>query len=138
MRFVREKISGEDIVAYGLKEINDDFFVVGFSNGWVIDRSRNIYLRWMRYYREDPSEAQFTFFWKDVLLDLNLFSSHPPDDDTFERKTTWTLATIPLALTPELKVHREQILNDLREALIAYGSFGMSSTSQNHEAEFKF
>jgi len=124
MRFVRENISDDDIVAYGLKEINDDFFVVGFSNGWVIDRSHNIYLRWMRYYREDPSEAQFTFFWKDVLLDLNLFSSHPPDDDTFERKTTWTLATIPLALTPE--------------ALIAYGSFGMSSTSQNHEAEFKF
>jgi hypothetical protein len=121
-----------------LKEINDDFFVVGFGNGWVIDRSRNIYLRWMRYYREERSKAQFTFLRNDVLLDLDLVYSHSPDDATFERKTTWALAHIPLALAPELEVHREQILKDLREALIAYGSFGMSSTSTNHEAEFKF
>jgi hypothetical protein len=138
MSFVREKISDEDIVAYGLKEINDDFFVVGFGNGWVIDRSRNIYLRWMRYYREERSKAQFTFLWNDVLLDLDLVYSHSPDDATFERKTTWALAHIPLALAPELEVHREQILKNLREVLIAYGSFGMSSTSTNHEAEFKF
>ena len=92
----------------------------------------------MKYYREDPSKDQFTFLWNDVLLYLDLVSSHPPDDATFERKTTWALAPMPLALTPELEVHREQILKDLREALIAYGSFGISSTSTNHEAEFKF
>ena len=137
MGFVRENIPEADIVAYGLREINDDLFVVGFGNGWVIDRTRNIYLRWIRLDKESPSTMQFTFFWKGFLLELDLISSSP-DDATFEENTTWTLAHQPLDLPPELEAHRDEILQDLRDALTAYGSFGMSSRSAHHHATMAF
>jgi hypothetical protein len=137
MSFTRESISVSDIVAFGLRQINADLFVVGFGNGWVIDRARNIYLRWIRVDKEDPSRMQFTFFWKGSLLDVELISSSPKDA-TFEDNTTWTLAHPPLDLPAELEAYRQSILQDLRDALTAYGSFGMSSRSTHHQATIAF
>jgi hypothetical protein len=132
MSFIREKISEADIAAYGLRKINEDLFVVGFGNGWVIDRPRNIYLRWIRLDKERPSTMHFTFFWKCVLLEIDLISSSP-NDATFEDNTTWRLA-----LPPELEMYRQEILHDLRSALVVYGSFGMSSRSTHHHATIEF
>jgi len=137
MSFIRESISESDIVAYGLREINEDLFVVGFGNGWVIDRSRNIYLRWIRLDKERPATMQFTFFWKIELLEIDLISSSP-SDETFEDNTTWRLAHPPLDLPPALEVYRDEILQDLRSALVAYGSFGMSSRSPHHHSTIAF
>lgn len=137
MGFSREPISESDIVAYGLRQINEDLFVVGFGNGWVIDRARNIYLRWIRLDKDNPTRMQFTFFWKGVLLDLELISSSPKNA-AFEDSTTWQLAHSPLELPAELEAHRIDILQDLRDALIVYGSFGMSSRSTHHQATIAF
>jgi hypothetical protein len=137
MSFIRENISEADIVAYGLREINEDLFVVGFGNGWVIDRERNIYLRWIRLDKESPSTMTFTFFWKGVLLEIDLIS-RSPNDATFEENTTWTLAHPPLDLPPALEMHRQEILADFRSALSAYGSFGMSSRNTYHHATIAF
>lgn len=137
MTFVRETIPEADIVAYGLREINDDLFVVGFGNGWVIDRARNIYLRWIRLDKENPSIMLFNFFWKGELLELELISRSPMDA-TFESSTTWALAHPSLDLPPALESYRSQILQDLRDSLVAYGSFGMSSPSTEHHATIAF
>lgn len=137
MNFIREPISESDIVAFGLRRINNDLFVVGFGNGWVIDRVRNIYLRWIRLDKENPSRMQFTFFWKGALLDIELISSSPKGA-AFEDVTTWKLAHAPLDLPAKLEAYRCDILQDLRDALVVYGSFGMSSSSDHHQAKVVF
>lgn len=136
MSFVLEEIPQEDIAQYGLQEINDEMVIVGFGNGWVIDRERNIYLRWIRFDRDNRSEMTFIFFWKGSLLELAI-EADPTGEGTTSRSIIWRM-NYSLTLPSELEPYRIELLQDLRGALCAYKSFGMSSSSTHFEAKFEF
>ena len=136
MSFVLEEIPQEDIAQYGLQEINDAMVVVGFGNGWVIDRERNIYLRWIRFDLEYRSEMKFTFFWKGSLLELAI-KSVLTGEGTTSRSIIWKM-DYALILPAELEPHRIELLQDLRDALRAYKNFGVDSSSTRFEAKFEF
>ncbi len=136
MSFVLEEIPQEDIAQYGLQEINDAMVVVGFGNGWVIDRERNIYLRWIRFDQEYRSEMKFTFFWKGSLLELAI-EANLTGEGTTSRSIIWRM-NYSLILPAELEPHRIELLQDLRDALRAYKNFGVDSSSTRFEAKFEF
>jgi hypothetical protein len=137
MSFVCEEIPESDIQNYALREVNQRLHCVGFGNGWVIDRQRNIYLRWIRTDRENRADKTFTFFWKGTLLTLRIDGVSTSDADN-AGGTTWTLPNPDPALPPELETHRAVVIGDLRDALTAYRSYGLSSSIDPHTATFNF
>lgn len=131
MPFANEFIPAEDAEKYGLKEI-DKHFVVGGTNArdWTIDRERNIYLRNVANGREEfRNQTEWTFYWRGEELTLRL--------DLLEGKggrgepgwSHWKLVWLngSHGLPGHLKASKEQVLQDLKDALTAYRGAGIYS-----------
>ncbi len=61
MAFHYERISEQDQLAFGLLEI-EPALVPG--SRWVINRDTGVYLRYLRYEREQPDYKNFCFYWQ--------------------------------------------------------------------------
>lgn len=136
MPFVNEFIPAEDVEKYGLKEI-DKHFVVGGTNSrqWTIDRARDIYLRNVSRGREEfRNQTEWTFYWHGEELTLRL--------DLLEGKggrgepgwSHWKLVWLngSHGLPAHLKASKEQVLQDLKDALTAYKDFGVYSSNTDY------
>lgn len=129
MAFVNETISETDIEKYGIRDINKRFRCSNLD--WTIDRDRDVYLRQVGQGREEFShQSIWTFFWRGELLTVDL--------DTEEAGGTrggacWSHKRVRRIQVPRhLADKRSQILDDLKEALMAYKNGGVYATASTY------
>lgn len=133
MPFVNEYISEADIEKYNIESINRKFVVGGtHARDWTIDRDRNIYLRNVANGREEfACQTTWTFYWGEelIVLDLDLIEGGgSPSQPGWSR---WRLRKIEM---PEsLKLHQQEIINDLKDALLAYKDGGVFSVNTTYQ-----
>lgn len=106
MTFVNEKVPEQDIDKYGLREINEKHRIADYGYTWVIDRKRDIFLRYLCHGdRDDRFRHDFSFYWKGNLLLLRFLKDGEGVRDG-KGSSTWTWIAGPL---PEhLAAHREE------------------------------
>lgn len=131
MAFVNEIIPPQDIVAYGIKDIDKRYVVGGTSSDqWTIDRERNIYLRQVA---NGPREIElfyrgiWTLFFDDELIEIgidNLSSS-----GELNAPATGHKAVRYMNIPARLERCRDQIVEALREALLVYKNGGVYASS---------
>lgn len=132
MAFANEHISQEDVTKYGLEAIDENFIAGGTNSRiWTIDRELNIYLRNVTRGREEyKSQSGWTFFWRDHLIYLEL---EIIDAGGKPGGPCWSHKRLRRIEFPEqLKGRRDEILIDLKNALIAYKDFGIYSVSTEY------
>lgn len=144
MAFVNEFISPDDIEKYNLEKIDETFVVGGTrARDWTIDRERDIYLRNVAVGSgPDPDErnqTKWTFYWKGTALTLRLDLldgyGAPGEPGWSHWKLVWLNGNE--GLPAHLRPHAEQILQDLREALLTYKDFGVYSTNTEYQITFE-
>jgi len=145
MAFVNERISTEDAEKYGIDEINKNFIMgPGAARHWTIDRQKNVYFRWMKGDREEPTEQQISFFWRGALfhIDFKVTGSGEKTDEGSKGWTHWSWNGMrrPIGQNAQviLDAHRAEILADLKDALRCYKDAGAFSSLKEHTATFDF
>ena len=139
MAFIYERISEQDIARYGLHEI-DRQFPSAQASRWVIDRERQIYLRYMNYDREQASHKHFSFFSGAVLLRLNL-SSVVDEHEGGTQSITWSMLDIRAQgqeATQFLEQHRQTVMTDIKDALRAYKNGFLDDNGAEYAVHFDF
>lgn len=135
MAFVNEMVPEKDVEKYGLRAINKKYLKGDFDYRWTIDRARDIYLRWMTYDPEDIGRAEFSFYWKGSLISIRLYG-RAEGVRGGKGSTTWKFGAWDL---PDvLAQYKTEIIDDLKEALVAYKDFGVGSVIVDHTAYFDF
>lgn len=139
MTFTNEFTPPADVEKYGLKEIDKRFEFLGTvsARDWTIDRERDMYLRHVAgpgaggRDMEIRNQQTFTFFWKGHQLTLRLDALDGRWVDGEPGWSHWRLVTINGSdgLPESLKACRQEILADLKEALVAYRGAGAYSSA---------
>jgi hypothetical protein len=129
MAFINEFIPAADIQKYGIEEINKKFIVGGTkSSQWTIDRDRDIYLRCVARGREEyRSETTWTFYWGGELIPVELHMLAGGGKRGEPGRTHWKIHHI--YIPPHLQNMRNDILKDLKDALLAYKDGGVYSVN---------
>jgi hypothetical protein len=152
MAFVNEYASKEDIAKYQFKEIDKRIGIGQRTNAtdWTVDREREMYLRHVAWQNgEDHQSTPFsgyTFLWKGHLFWMEMEAVEiniKQDEVGFARRRITQLCLMgdqfrqvscsKECLPPELAVHRDEILKDIYDALLAYKEFGVFSESTTCE-----
>ncbi|MEY4765488.1 MAG: hypothetical protein RI907_2161 [Pseudomonadota bacterium] len=133
MTFVLEKIPEQDMLRYGLRAINDRVGKVSVGNDWVIDRDRDVYLRFLTRDRESPHLCDFHLYWQGECVWLRL-AKHGVGELNGAGRTEWTFWgwTPPPALKPSYPA----MIQALKEALALYKDNGTCSCIAEHTAVF--
>jgi len=140
MGYVNEFIPVEDVEAYGLKAI-DQKFIVGGTNArdWTIDRARNIYLRNVAQgggaEPEIRNQTKWSFFWHGELLTLRLDSITGGGARGAPGWSHWRLVMVngSYGLPDHLRPHKEEFLQELKAALLAYKDGGVYASCTTYE-----
>jgi hypothetical protein len=135
MTFVNEFIPPEDVERFHLDEVDKRFFIGIQADDWTIDRERNIYLRKIASGGgSDPdlsNRSKWTLYWKGNLLVLGMEYLEGGGERGQPGWSHWKLTWIEL---PEhLKSYQEAILDDLKEALLAYKDGGIYSKNTSYK-----
>jgi hypothetical protein len=129
MAFINEYVSPEDFEKYGLKEINRKCYMGNDFNDWTIDKERDIYLRWIG---QGPPPIDpfwhFHLYWHGALF--KVFIGHGGANHL--------RSLVDMELPKELEPHKEEVIGDLKEALQAFGEFGLHSINENINVTFDF
>ena len=137
MAFVNEYVSPEDVKKYDLDGINQRFGKdPALRYQWTVDRERNVFLIWMDAGREEFSARQtLLLWWQGISVFVRLLSA---TTGTLGSQVTsrWQLQQINLP--PELVTKRTEILDVLKEALVAYKVSGIGLPVPRHTATFEF
>lgn len=138
MAFVNEYITPEDMEKFGLKEIDKKFFV-GATNArdWTIDREREIYLRNVTNGREELRHISgWTFYWHGELLWLEIHTLSAKGERGGPCWARELLHSMQSFNSHELAAHlqpkREEILADLKQALLAYKDGGVFASCTDY------
>jgi hypothetical protein len=140
MAFISEWVSEEDIEKYNLRERNRSLHLgVSGRYAWTVDKERDIYLRHITSGRDsEPTDDRFfDFYWRGHLVYVHLGS----DDGGVlwvpgaPAKVIWTLRDFQLP--SELEAKRIEILEDLKMALVGYGSGSLLLFPSEFAADFK-
>lgn len=136
MAFIVEYVPEADIEKYGLRALNEKAWQGDGGYQWVIDRERDIYLRYMGRgdREEEPYRVNFDFYWKGTVLWI-AFEKRVHEVPGVKCETNWEFWG--WQIPPELMPEREAILAALKEALVAYKDNGMFAGDTNHIASFK-
>ncbi|WP_443190348.1 hypothetical protein [Pseudomonas indica] len=136
MGFVNEFMSAEDIKKYGIEEINRRFLKSNYAPTWTVDRQRNIYLRQVASGREEfAGQKDYTFYWRGEMVVVRLDKS----GGGVRGGEGWChYKMLRLDLPEVLKDQCQEVLDDLKEALIAYQDAGVDSVTTKHTATFDF
>lgn len=133
MPFTNEYISPEDAAKYHLTEIDAKFGGGNKSRDWTIDRQRGIYLRNLGVGREEEfrHHTYWTFYWKGTSFTLRLDLLEVTGNPGGAAWLHWRLVDLngSSGLPVALKEHRQSILDDLKQALVAQGDGGVDSLS---------
>jgi hypothetical protein len=133
MAFVNEYITDQDRQKYGLDAIDGSPAMRGRapSRSWTIDQDRSIYLRYIGCGREEfGNHSTWHFFWDEQLLTIDLVllqAGGNPGGPCWSKKRI-----LKLPLPPQLEAKRDEIIADLREALVAYKDGGVFSKSTTY------
>lgn len=142
MSFVNETISPEDAIKYHLAQIDAKFRWSSASRDWTIDRERNIYLRGVGRDKDEEFRHQtyWTFFWKGQELTLRLDLLDAWGKPGGPGGCHWRLAYLngSNGLPAALKVHRQAVVDDLQEALVAYKDDGVFSVKTDYAVTLDF
>jgi hypothetical protein len=135
MAFVNEYIPAEDFDKYGLAEIDSKFLATGVkSRTWTIDRDREIYLRHVAAGRDELSGVStWNLYWKGNLLWFKQQGlAHRGSPGT----PCWAHIKVSKFDIPEpLRIHRDEIYQDLRDAFMAYRDGGVFATSTEYSMQ---
>ena len=139
MPFANEFISPEDVRKYGLEEIDTHYVVGGTrSRQWTIDRSRDLYLRNVaRGGGAEPeirNQTIWTFYRDGEALTLRLDLLEGRGGRGERGWSHWKLVWLngSHGFPSNLKPKKEEILADLKEALVTYKDFGMYSSNTSY------
>lgn len=111
MGYVNERVPEEEKKAYmipGYKEITPSY--------WTIDKEKNIKL--FKYWTnmDAPKEIYFAFVWEEKVIDIILIK------DVKGNVVQWNMKG--MSVSEEILPKRETVLDELRQALKAFGLFG--------------
>ena len=137
MALVNELIPDADVEKYAIKEINKRFVVGATSSRhWTIDRERDIYLRCVaRGRHEARHESTWTFYWHGELMTVCLENleaggqrggagwSHYKLVDCYKKR---------FFIPEHLLDRRDEIIADLKEALVAYKDGGIYASTTSY------
>lgn len=117
MAYINERVPEEERRSFLIPGYNKEHTV----GRWTIDKEKDYIL--FKYYtdKDNPVDEYFAFVYKGSVIDMILDGSEFVDSET--RK--WKIIRISI---PE-DLNREEILSELREALITYGCHGSSIKS---------
>jgi len=130
MAFVNEYISQEDREKYGLDEIDKKFIVGGAkARDWTVDKDRNMYLRNVANGREEFFYiTTWTFYWHGELIVFEkkgISTTGPIDGDRYHHGKI-----LRIDIPQDMQSSKEQIIEDLKEALTAYKDGGIFSKAK--------
>ena len=134
MPFINEYISPEDAEKYGLAAI-DAIHKGTYARDWTIDRDGDMYLRNVANGRhEDHGKAIWTFYWKGTPLTLRMDGVDGGGDRGQPGWTRWCLIHVngSCGLPADLKIHQAEIIEDLKDALLAYKDGGVFSANTDY------
>lgn len=143
MAFINENISKGDIEKFSIKEIDQR---VGLSRrinarDWTVDSGREMYLRCVAMGREESMrESSWTFLWHGELIWVEielLAASSGRNVPGWSKKLITKLCLMDegAELPPRLQERRDEILRDLKEALLAYKDGGIYSSTTTYDLE---
>lgn len=131
MTFINEKISEKYKKIYELDKIDEKFSWGLKSRDWTVDKERNIYLRCVKRGIEKSHQSTWAFYWKGELIVFvleNISTSGVAGGVRHGHKRVKEIE-IPLCL----EGNRDEIINDLKEALTAYKDGGVFSTASSYK-----
>jgi len=154
MAFVNEIVSEEDIKKYGLDELMKEFCSWAWREGrpatfvhaWTIDRSRDIYLVFVKSIEEvgqsgrpQPTTKKVCVLsWQgkrvQFTIDRAKGSSSMLDEVPF--RIVWELVQLDVSQLPD--VPRGEIVNAVKEALAVFGHRGSHRQVPNTVVDFTF
>ena len=146
MGFVNEYVPDEDIEKYDLHGIWDKYYPFrkgeyygGNRPSWTVDREANVFLMSVGIGRgEHGNRTKFLFWWDGghVIVELDLVEGSSGDLDANPFMNVWDL--IRIQLPPQLEEKQIEIEQTLKQALEAYGYWGIRNQRPNTVVEFKF
>lgn len=144
MAFVNEYATDEDIEKYDLYGVWDKYhparkgkYYLGNKPGLTIDRDRNIFFMIIRYGRFDESNRATALLWIDgrhIVVDLDseeYINAEGLNSNPYRMR--WILSGYHPQSGEESK---KQIMEILKEALVAYGYSGVHEQLPNVIVEF--
>jgi hypothetical protein len=137
MAFVNEYVSAEEAKKYDLDGINKRFGKdPEIRYQWTIDRTKDVFLMWMKRGREEFAGRQmFALWWKGEVLPVYTESE---GSGRLDEKTTTIWHSAGIELPTELAWQREEIIQVLKEALTEYKVSGIGVPVADHTAVFEF
>lgn len=138
MAFVNENATEKDVEKYSLKEV---FYK--FGKGFVpiynltIDHERDIYLSKIRSGREmEAGTWTFLFYWQGHVWDFDVGVQSEGGE---YKEVCWRkYIDLNLRLPKELQGQKEDVIKDIKEALITYQEAGALSRTTNMIITFAF
>lgn len=140
MKFSNEMVDEADIEKFELRKSNKDFLIGDFEYNWTINTNRDIYLRYMKVDREEPYRTHMVFYWKGLLLKIDLLMSGKGVRHG-DIETTWKWFGLhqPAAESNKILIaNRAEIMGNLKDALTAFKDGGMYSTPGQHTTKFEW
>lgn len=144
MAFSNEYISEADYEKYGLRELDWGQPLPGLPGGhvtsdsWTIDRERDIYLRKFSAGHEidDCSTLGWTFWWHGDLLCFVEEGVEFRGERSGEKFAHTRIRN--LRIPGHLKPQQDAILNDIREAFLAYADGGVFGNAASFSQQIDF
>jgi hypothetical protein len=129
MAFVNEYISAADVQRYDIDAINERFIIGGTrSRSWTIDRDRDIYLRIVTRGREEvASISKWTLFRRGdlIVVELDLVGT----TGGIGKPSSSHYKLLRMSMPSHLESQRNEVIADLREALLCYRDGGVYATA---------
>lgn len=131
MAFINEYMSPEDKDKYGIAAINMRYTVNGTdARDWTIDKGRNIYLRqvaWGPRERNLFYQQVWTLFLDGELIEIGLDNL---ENTGGPHQPCWAHVKVRYMNLPPQHAHRhDEVIEILREALLAYKDGGVFGTA---------
>lgn len=139
MAFVNEQINEDDRKKFDLEEIDKWLSNTGKvpNRSWTIDHEREIYLRVINRGREEYShKSTWHFYWRGELMTVCLEILSAGGEREGHGWSHYKLVDCykkGFFVPGHLLVRRDEIIADLKAALIAYGDGGVYSITTSHE-----
>ena len=139
MAFVNERISEEDRKKYGLDEVDKWLSNTGKvpNRDWTIDHEREIYLREVNRGREEYRyKSTWHFYWRGELMTVCLETLSSGGERGGHGWSHYKLVDCYMKgffVPDHLADRREEIIEDLKDALTAYKGGGIHSTRKTSE-----
>ncbi|BBB68352.1 hypothetical protein UNDYM_4099 [Undibacterium sp. YM2] len=140
MPFTYEYMPEGTFQKYHLNTMEKEFLTPG-SSRWVVDKERDIHLRYMTREREEPTETKFSFYWEGKFFKVILKSTAHSGKRGGEGSVTWDLLKF-YEISPKVmnvtEVYGMGIISDLKDAIRTYKDGTLPSVFTEFTTYFEF